>query len=153
MKSLKEIIIEKLKLSKDISFGQSSFNDEELRNDYDTVAGAYTKAEKDPFKEKYGVDSNKIRDIQEVILDKLRENRHNKKEFTKTDISNFLRLHSPERYDQYIKYLDQEPIDFVEYLLEYYKERGKNINPGRMSIHDRYILKKISDLQKYLGHK
>ena len=79
MKNLKDIISEKLIINKNLNIKEKEFTDEELRNDYNEVSGAYTKAEKEPFKDKYGVNSNKIRDIQLVILDHLRENRQKKK--------------------------------------------------------------------------
>ena len=90
MKDLKDIISEKLIINKNLNIKEKEFTDEELRNDYNEVSGAYTKAEKEPFKDKYGVNSNKFRDIQLVILDHLRENRKKKKDLKIDDLRDYM---------------------------------------------------------------
>ena len=161
MKDLKDIISEKLIdekliINKNLNIKEKEFTDEELRNDYNEVSGAYTKAEKEPFKDKYGVNSNKFRDIQLVILDHLRENRQKKKEFTSNDFRDFMRLEPSERYEKFAELLDKEPKEFVEFLLKTYegiiKHNHINIwNPR--SIADKSKVKRLQNLQKYLGVK
>ena len=154
MNNLNNYIQEKLKINSQTKI-ISGFTDEELKNDYSEISGAYLKSQKEPLALKYGVTSIKIRDIQLAILDQLRENRKKKKEFTMEDVRYFIKYDMPDSYNRYKVYLDQESKEFVEYILEYYKNRGKNISPypGRQSIADKYILKKIENIQKYLGHK
>ena len=100
MNNIKYYIIEKLKINSKSKLSTQSFTDEELRDDYNEVSGAYTKAEKDAFKEKYGVTSNKIRDIQIEILNCLRDNRNKKTEFDDEDVKYFIRYDLPMNYDK-----------------------------------------------------
>ena len=156
MKNLKDIISEKLIINKNLNIKEKEFTDEELRDDYTEVSGACTKAEKEPFKDKYGVNSNKFRDIQLVILDHLRENRKKKKDFTADDFRDFIRLEPSERYEKFAELLDKEPKEFVEFLLKTYegiiKHNHINIwNPR--SIADKSKVRRLQNLQKYLGVK
>ena len=156
MKDLKDIISEKLIINKNLNIKEKEFTDKELRNDYNEVSGAYTKTEKETFKDKYGVNSNKIRDIQLVILDYLRENRKKKKDFTTDDFRDFMRLEPSERYEKIAELLDKEPKEFVEFLLKTYegiiKHNHINIwNPR--SIADKSKVRRLQNLQKYLGVK
>lgn len=155
MNNIIDFINEKLKIRSNSKVNNQSFTDEELMADYSTITGSYLKSEKEPLAIKYNVSSLKMRDIQIAILDELRENRKNKKEFTIDDVRYFIKYDAPDSYARYKPYLDKESKEFVEYLLEYYKNRGKNISqyPGKQSIADKYVLKKISYLQKYLGHQ
>lgn len=155
MKNLKEKILEKLTITANSKINQEKiFTDEELRNDYSEVGGAYTKAEKQVFCNKYHVNSNKIREIQIVILDKLRENRQTKKEFTQDDVHDFLRYDLPEKYEKFVDYLDKEPKEFVEYILESYKDiikRNRIVIYAPRSIADKHTIKRYEQLKKYLG--
>ena len=161
MKSIINYIVEKLKINSQSKINQNNFTDEELRNDYDEVENAMTKVEKQAFAQKYGIQSNKYRDIQLVILDRLRENRQDKKKFDKDDITDFNRFDIKDK--EYIDYLDQEPIEFVETLFEYYEDQAKKRNllkwanvvnqrniGYRISFADKYLLKKYNTLKTYL---
>lgn len=129
---------------------------EELKQDYQNSDSA-TGNEKKTLSSKYGT-SNKIKDIQKAILLKMREERHNRKEFNDEDITNFTRLDFPEKklYDE----LGEEPIEFVRFyankLLETLKKRrldkmvGQKLNSYNSSISDRYIIKKYETLLAYL---
>ena len=152
MRKITNYIIEKLHINKDSKSNKTEFTDEELRNDYSEVGGAYTKAEKQEFCSKYDIVSNKIREIQLVILDKLRENRSMKKEYDENDIRDFLRYDLPEKTEKLEEYLDKEPKEFIEYVLNYYEEKGKKIHPTRQSIADKHILKRINQLKNYLKY-
>jgi len=160
MKKINQYIIEKLKLTQN----KNKFTDEELRNDYDEVGGAYTKAEKQVYADKYGLKTNKIRDIQIEILNLLRENRQNKKEYDINDVYDFIRYDIPER--KYVDYLEDEPLDFVYTIYKYYKEKcEKNkllqyqylVNSRNMgysiSVADQNLLKKYVKLKDFLKNK
>ena len=154
MKNLKNIILEKLIINKNLNIKEKEFTDEELRNDYNEVSGAYTKAEKETFKDKYGVNSNKFRDIQLVILDHLRENRKKKKDFTTDDFRDFMRLEPSERYEKFAELLDKETKEFVEFLLKTYEGiiKHKHINIWNpRSIADKSTVRRLTNLKKYLG--
>ena len=159
MKSLNQFIQEKYLIDMD-SDGQN-FTDEELRDDYNKVAGCITKAEKNVFSQKYGIKANKIREIQIAILDQLKNNRQDKKKFDDDDIYDFLQYDIKEK--EFNKYLDDEPIEFVKTMYDYYKkycEKRKIIQYAqvinqrdwnyRMSYSDRNQLKKYITLRNYL---
>ena len=158
MKNIKDIILEKLInekliINKNLNIKEKEFTDEELRNDYNDVSWA-TKTEKEPYKDKYGVNSNKFRDIQLVILDHLRENRQKKKDFTTDDFRDFMRLNPPERYEKFSELLDKESKEFVEFLLKTYETiiKHKHINIWNpRSIADKSTVRRLTNLKKYLG--
>ena len=152
MKKLTEHITEALKIGSKSKVNQKgNFTDEELMYDYDEVAGAYTKAEKDVFKLKYGVNTNKIRDIQIEILNYLRDNRNKKTQFDSVDVKYFIRYDLPwAKYDKVKTYLDEEPKEFLEYALSYYDKKAKRIHPFRQSIAEKYILRIYNSLKRYL---
>lgn len=129
---------------------------EELKQDYTTADGA-SGNEKKALSSKYGT-ANKVKDIQRAILLKMREERHNRKEFTNDDVTNFTRLDFPEKklYDE----LGEEPIEFVRFYADYYlqllKKRrldkmvGQKLNSYNSSISDRYAIKRYETILAYL---
>jgi len=155
MKTLKEHIVEGLKIGTNTKVNQrGTFTDEELRKDYEDASTAYTKAEKDEFKYKYGVNTNKIKDIQIEILNYLRDNRNKKTKFDDADITDFIRYDLPSRYDEIKKYFDKESENFLNYVLKYYQDKATKQRilkkpPSYRSSNDRYILNRISQLEKY----
>lgn len=150
MKDINSFIKEGLKITSKTKVNQQiKFSDEELRDDYKEVAGATTKAEKQKIANKYGIQSNKIREIQLVILDHLRDNRHDKKEYDVADFAYFVAYGQSEKYDKYKEYLEKEPIEFVEYVLKQYQDSVKNIKYPR-SLNDKYKFKRIDQLTKFL---
>ena len=154
MKKLTEHITEALKINSKSKVNQKgNFTDEELRSDYDEVATAYTKAEKDVFKLKYGVNTNKIRDIQIEILNYLRDNRNKKTQFNMDDVIDFIRYDLPMKYEKIEEYFKLESEKFLKEVLSYYRRNAKGINPNpnRQSYNDKYILKRIAQLEKYVG--
>lgn len=126
MKNLNNYIIERLHITKKTKANQ--YNEEELRKDYENINYAYTKASKQEIANKYDCTVLKIRDIQLVILDILRDLRHKKKDFTKEDLQDFLHYRIPQRYKQLKPYLEKEPNDFVEFLYNYYDNYCKQHN-------------------------
>ena len=162
MININDFIQEKLKInSKSQVNTKQTFTDEELRHDYTLVSGAYTKAEKQEYAHKYDIDSNKFREIQLVILDKLRENRHNKKEYDKNDAHDFYRFDIPDTYKKSKEFFDKEPIEFIEYLKtffenesDYFKRARQSLRRlgsfSRISIADRHQLTMYNNVVKYL---
>lgn len=153
MLHLNNFIIKKLKINSNSKVNTNSFSDEELKEDYRKLINCYSIKDKQPLAIKCGCDSVRVKDIQLAILDKLRENRQLKSEYTKEDIATFLKYDIGD--NKLITYLKQETKEFAEALLEYYKNRGKNINPrpSMQTIADKYILKRIAKIQNYLGHQ
>lgn len=141
MKDLKTFIIESL---------------DNLVNDYEKseyVSGN----EKKQLAEKYGC-SNKIKDIQKAILLKMRDERHTRKEFNDKDITYFSRLDFPER--DFVKYLSEEPIEFVRFYADFYLNKlkakkldrmvGQKLNGYNSSIADRFMIKRYEAILTYL---
>ena len=153
MLNITNFIFEKLKINSQSKINNTNFTDEELMSDYILLIKSYSIKEKQQLAEKYRCSSLNAKNIQSAILDELRENRQSKTEFTKNDIIYFLRYDIPE--NRFITYLKQEPKEFVEYLLEYYKKLAVHINPrpGLQTDGDKFILKRIAKIQKYLGHQ
>lgn len=151
MKTIDFYIQEKLVIRNDSSIRK--FTDEELENDYQEVNTAYTKAEKKVIADKYNCKDIRIRPIQIAILDKLRENRFKKKEFTDKDIRNFFRYDIPDTYNKFEAYLKEESNEFVKYLLDRYKEKVNKkdlTNKFGISIADRHLLKVYDNIKKYI---
>lgn len=129
---------------------------EELKQDYTNADGA-SGNEKKALSSKYGT-ANKVKDIQKAILLKMREERHNRKEFTNEDVNNFNRLEFPEKklYDE----LGEEPIEFVRFYADYYLQQlkkrrldkmvGQKLNSYNSSISDRYLIKRYETILAYL---
>ncbi len=161
MKQLDLFILEKLHLGKTLHPDNIILDDNVLMDDYGEVASATTKAEKLKIANKYGIKSNKIREIQLAILDILRDNRHNKKDFTDLDIRAFFRYDVPDSYNKLKEYLDKEPIEFVEFLKEHTNKlidknpyvKKYQFAPERLSYADRRLINRRNNLEKYLNSK
>ena len=162
MININNFIQEKLKInSKSQVIDNTKFTDEELRNDYSAVDGAYTKAEKQEYAIKYDIMTNKFKEIQLVILDKLRENRHNKKEYDENDVRDFYRMNVPDTpYKKSKDFFDKEPIEFIEYLKSYFENESQHFRRAQlsmkrfgyhgMSIADRHQINMYNNVVKYL---
>lgn len=163
MININNFILEKLKInSKSQVIDNQKFTDKELRDDYNAVRGAYTKAQKQEYAIKYDIITNKFREIQLVILDKLRENRHNKKEYDENDVHDFYRMDIPDTpYKKSKEFFDKEPIEFIEYLKSYFENESEHFKRARasfrrfggyhgISIADRHQLNMYNNVIKYL---
>ena len=162
MININNFIQEKLKInSKSQVNTKQTFTDEELRNDYQEVKNAFSKSEKLPFMQKYDVDANKIEVICQKILELLRENRHNKKEYDKNDAHDFYRFDIPDTYKKSKEFFDKEPIEFIEYLKSYFENESEYFKRAqqslrrmgsfsRISIADRHQLTMYNNVIKYL---
>lgn len=153
MKTLKNKILEGLKINSKSKINYVYFTDEELRNDYEEVSMAYTKAEKQKFANKYGIQSNKILEIQQRIVEILRDNRQEKKKFDMEDFKDFIRLNLPEKYDKLKEYFDKEPKEFLDFYYEYYNKQTnscRRLPSYNISSKQRYLIKRYNQIKKYL---
>lgn len=152
MKTINTYITEKLVIGNNLESG-TGYSDEELRQDYTAIERAYTKNEKKVIADKYHIKDIRIEPIKLAILDILRENRKNKKEFTDKDIRDFNCYNLPDNYDKLKIYLDKEPRNFVEYVYNYYKTRAQSIvrrYAPRLSALQNYQVKKAQKYERYL---
>jgi len=121
-------------------FESSKFSDEELYNDY-KKASDVTGQEKKDLISKYGIETKKAQDIKNKILNILKENRKNKKNFTDQDVLDFQRLHDYVT-SRMVEGLKDESKEFATYLKNYYFEILK-----RRKI-DKYAL--LTSLSSYM---
>lgn len=161
MKNLIDIIQEKLKINKDTKIG-ATYTDEELRKDWNAVYNSFSLSDKKPYKQKYGVDSNKKEDIQQAISLLLRDNRHKKDKFDENDVHDFYRMNIPDTpYRKSKDFFDKEPIEFIEYLKSYFENESEYFKRARaafrrfgsfsrISIADRHQLNMYNNVTKYL---
>ena len=152
MKSFRNYIFEKFIINKNTKV-QSNFSDEELRDDYEKASGSYTKAEKLYFLNKYGIKSNKIREIEIEIAKLLRQNRKSKKpkDFTEQDFIDFFHFDPLDK--NYKDYLEEESLDFVIYLYNFYHNRCKKFNYHPRTLHEKHQCKIIKIIIDYLQSK
>lgn len=93
---------------------------EELRNDYKNVGSwEISNAEKKAFAEKYDSSTNKAKDIQKMILLRLKELRKLRTDFTKEDIKDFKELNTNiSVYNRFVEAIAEEPVEFTRFFFE-----------------------------------
>lgn len=157
MKSLSQYINEKL------------LSIEEMTKDYDIIADYPDTATKKSIASKYGITSKKSADIQKTILVAIRNERNNRHEYSDDDITWFKRLSDmPSRYKTLCAWLDEESLDFVNFMRSYYEEKLKskkskfgslfdlkNSAKGRdwnyvMTASDKYLIDTYNNLTQYI---
>ena len=157
MKSLLQYINEKL------------LSIEEMTKDYDIISDYPDTATKKSIASKYGITSKKSADIQKAILIAIRNERNNRHEYSDDDITWFKRLSDmPSRYKTLCVWLDEESLDFINFMRAYYEEKLKskkskfgslfdlkNSAKGRdwnyaMSAADKYLIDTYNNLTQYI---
>lgn len=130
---------------------------EELINDFEQV-NYIDNREKLILSQKYNT-SKKIKDIQNVILIFLREERKTRQSFDSKDITNFLRFDFPDK--KLIEYLKEENIEFVNYYKQslFNKLKEKKINNyidcknlSGLSPSNKYIIKRYRVINEYINN-
>ena len=93
---------------------------EELRNDYKNVGSwEISNAEKKELAAKYGSPTNKAKDIQKMILLRLKELRKSRTDFTKDDIKDFTELNTNiSVYNRFVEAISEEPVEFARFFFE-----------------------------------
>jgi len=153
MKYIVNYIKEGIKIGSNTKVNNFNYSEEEMRDDYNNVSYAIEKKEKQHYARKYGIESNKIHEIELRISELLRENRKNKKEFDNKDVIDFIRLNLPEKYDKLKEYFDKETKEFLNFYYKYYEEKIKKISKlptSRLSVSDKYLLKRFNQIKQYL---
>ena len=132
MKYIVNYINEGIKIGSNTKVNNFNYSDEEMRKDYNDVSNCYTKAEKQKYARKYGVNSNKFREIQLVILDFLRKNRFKKKDYDVNDVRDFYRIDIPDTpYRKSKDFFDKEPIEFIEYFKSFFENESEHFKRAR----------------------
>ncbi len=116
MKSLSQYINEKLMLSID-----------EMTEDYNAISEYPDAATKKRIASKYGLTSKKSADIQKAILIAMRNERNGRRKYSDDDVIWFKRLSDmPSRYKTLCPWLDEESLEFVNFMRSHYEEKLKS---------------------------
>lgn len=153
MKNLVGFIKEGLKITSNTKVNDFDYTEEEMRDDYRELFWSTKNTDKQFYGNKYGIQSNKIHEIKIRIAELLRENRHKKKKFDKSDFADFIYLDIPSEYNELKEYFDKEPKEFLDFLYNYYDKktiRIRNLAPSSLSINDRYQIKRYKQIKRYL---
>lgn len=157
MKSLSQYINEKL------------MSIEEMIEDYNIISDSPDIVTKKNIASKYGLVSKKSDDIKKAILVAMRNERNNRHKYTDNDITWFRRLSDiPSRYKTLCAWLDEESLEFVNFMRTYYEEKLKskkskfgslfdlkNSTKGRdwnyvMTAADKYLIDTYNNLTQYI---
>lgn len=115
MKSLTQYINEKL------------MSIEEMIEDYNIISNSPDINTKKIIASKYRVASKKSADIQKAILIAMRNERNDRRKYSYDDITWFKRLSDmPSRYKTLCAWLDDESLEFVNFMRAYYEEKLKS---------------------------
>lgn len=142
---------------------------EEMIEDYNTISDSPDTATKKNIASKYGLVSKKSGDIQKAILVAMRNERNERRKYSDDDITWFKRLSDmPSRYKNLCTWLDNESLEFVNFMRTYYEEKLKskkskfgslfdlkNSAKGRdwnyvMTAVDKYLIDTYNNLTQYI---
>lgn len=161
MKSLTQYINEKL------------MSIEEMVEDYNVISDSPDTETKKNIASKYGLASKKSADIQKAILIAMRNERNDRRRYSDDDITWFRRLSDmpfdmPSRYKTLCTWLDNESLEFVNFMCARYEEKLKskkskfgslldlkNSAKGRdwnyvMTSADKYLIDTYNNLTQYI---
>ena len=134
----------------------------ELIADYTLLNEYPSMNEKKALAAKYGVDSKKAKDIQEMVLVAMRGERKTRTEFDEIDLRYFSRFDIPETYAKAVPYYELESIEFLNYVMGVYWENlvtrklDKKVDlvnirgTYHLSISDKYAIRRYLNIKKYL---
>ena len=142
---------------------------EEMVEDYNIISDSPDTATKKNIASKYGLVSKKSGDIQKAILIAMRNERNERRKYSDDDITWFKRLSDmPSRYKTLCTWLDNESLEFVNFMRYYYEEKLKskkskfgslfdlkNSTKGRdwnytMTYTDKYLIDTYNNLMQYI---
>ena len=135
---------------------------EQLTIDYNIINSCPDIKTKKALAVKYNATSNKTADIAMAIVHAARTNRSSRTEFTTEDVKWYFRLNVPERYSNLVSILDEENINFVNYLLSYFETQLKSKNlwskvsytgealKWGTSMADRSLIGRYKNVKRYL---
>lgn len=142
---------------------------EEMIEDYNIISDSPDTVTKKNIASKYGLISKKSDDIKKAILVAMRNERNNRHKYTDNDITWFRRLSDiPSRYKTLCTWLDEESLEFVNFMHAYYEEKLKskkskfgslfdlkNSAKGRdwnyvMTYADKYLIDTYNNLTQYI---
>lgn len=142
---------------------------EEMVEDYNVISDSPDTATKKSIASKYGLVSKKSADIQKAILVAMRNERNDRRKYSDDDITWFRRLSGmPSRFKTLCTWLDNESLEFVNFMRARYEEKLKskkskfgslfdlkNSAKGRdwnyvMTAADKYLIDTYNNLTQYI---
>lgn len=134
----------------------------ELIADYTLLNEYPSMNEKKALATKYGIDSKKAKEIQNMVLVAMRGERKTRTEFDDIDLRYFTKFDIPETYSKAVPYYELESIEFLNYVMGVYWENlvarklDKKVDlvnirgTYHLSISDKYAIRRYLNIKKYL---
>ena len=134
----------------------------ELIADYTLLNEYPSMNEKKALAAKYGIDSKKAKEIQNMVLVAMRGERKTRTEFDDIDLRYFTKFDIPETYAKAVPYYELESIEFLNYVMDVYlanlvtRKLDKKIDlvnirgTYHLSISDKYAIRRYLNIKKYL---
>jgi hypothetical protein len=133
----------------------------ELINDY-VILGEYPDMKtKKALAEKYGIESKKVKEIQNCVLIALRNERKTRTTFDEVDFRYFVKFDIPETYAKAVPFYKEESIDFLNYVMGHFWSRIVerkldkklslvNTKGYGVCAADKYLMRRYLNITKYL---
>ena len=134
----------------------------ELIADYTLLNEYPSMNEKKALAAKYGIESKKAKEIQEMVLVAMRGERKTRTEFDDIDLRYFTKFDIPETYAKAVPYYELESIGFLNYVMGVYwanlvtRKLDKKVDlvnvrgTYHLSISDKYAIRRYLNIKKYL---
>jgi hypothetical protein len=134
----------------------------ELIADYTLLNEYPSMNEKKALAAKYGIESKKSKEIQNMVLAAMRGERKTRTEFDDIDLRYFTKFDIPETYAKAVPYYELESIEFLTFVMNKYWETlvtrklDKKVDlvnvrgTYHLSISDKYAIRRYLNIKKYL---
>lgn len=134
----------------------------ELIADYTLLNEMPSMSEKKALATKYGIESKKAKEIQNMVLVAMRGERKTRTIFDDTDLRYFLKFDIPEKYDKAVKFYELESPDFLRYIMNVFWNKlverkldnkltyVNSRDTYYLSIADKYLIRRYLNVKKYL---
>lgn len=134
----------------------------ELIADYTLLNEMPSMSEKKALATKYGIDSKKSKEIQNMVLIAMRGERKTRTVFDDTDLRYFSKFDIPEKYDKAVKFYELESPDFLRYVMNVFWDKlverkldnklayVNSRDTYYLSIADKYLIRRYLNVKKYL---
>ena len=134
----------------------------ELIADYTLLNEYPSMNEKKALAAKYGIESKKAKEIQEMVLVAMRGERKTRTEFDDIDLRYFTKFDIPETYAKAVPYYELESIEFLNYVMGVYWEKlvarklDKKVDlvnsrgTYQLSVADKYAIRRYINIKRYL---
>lgn len=134
----------------------------ELIADYTLLNEYPSMNEKKTLAAKYGSESKKSKEIQNMVLVAMRGERKTRTEFDEIDLRYFSKFDIPETYSKAVTYYELESIEFLNYVMGVYWEKlvarklDKKVDlvnsrgTYQLSVADKYAIRRYLNIKRYL---